>query len=151
MTMKTLEALNVTGELEIKKIDTYGNLTQKLTVPNLVVSVGKAFIAASMVKTTNTPAAMTHMGIGSGQAATVNANTGLDSQLGRVLLTSSTVSANSVTYRATFAAGNGTGAITEAGIFNASSGGTMLCRTVFPVVNKQAGDSIEITWTVTIN
>ena len=151
MTMKTLEALNVTGELEIKKIDTYGNLTQKFTVPNLVVSVGKAFIAASMVKTTNTPAAMTHMGIGSGQAATVNANTGLDSQLGRVLLTSSTVSTNSVTYRATFAAGTGTGSITEAGIFNASSGGTMLCRTVFPVVNKQASDSIEITWTVTIN
>jgi hypothetical protein len=47
--------------------------------------------------------------------------------------------------------GVGTGAISEAGIFNASSGGTMLCRTVFPVVNKQASDTIAITWTITIS
>lgn len=149
--MKTLEALNVTGELEIKKIDSSGNLLQQFVVPNLVVSIGKAFIAASMAKTTNSPPAMTHMAIGSGQAATVTANTNLESQLGRVTLSSSVASANSVTYRATFTSGTGTGAISEAGIFNASTGGTMLCRTVFPVVNKQAGDSIEITWTVTIN
>lgn len=151
MTMKTLEALNVTGELEIKKIDSSGNLLQQFVVPNLVVSIGKAFIAASMAKTTNSPPAMTHMAIGSGQAATVTANANLESQLGRVTLSSSVASANSVTYRATFTSGTGTGAISEAGIFNASTGGTMLCRTVFPVVNKQAGDSIEITWTVTIN
>jgi hypothetical protein len=56
-----------------------------------------------------------------------------------------------VTYVATFPAGTGTGAVTEAGIFNASSSGTMLCRTVFPVVNKQSGDSMTITWTVTVS
>ena len=44
-----------------------------------------------------------------------------------------------------------TGAITEAGIFNALTAGTMLCRTTFPVVNKAAGDSIVITWVVTIS
>jgi hypothetical protein len=27
----------------------------------------------------------------------------------------------------------------------------MLCRTVFPVVNKQAGDTLQITWTVTLS
>ena len=46
---------------------------------------------------------------------------------------------------------SGTGAITEAGIFNASSSGTMLCRTVFSVVNKGASDSMTITWTVTVS
>ena len=50
-----------------------------------------------------------------------------------------------------FAAGSGTGAITEAGVFNASSGGTMLCRTVFSVVNKGADDSMTITWTITVS
>jgi hypothetical protein len=64
-----------------------------------------------------------------------------------------------VTYGATFAAGTGTGAIIEAGIFNVASGpvqgsGTitaaMLCKTSFDVVNKAANDSIAITWTVTI-
>ena len=44
-----------------------------------------------------------------------------------------------------------TGAITEAGLFNASSSGTMLCRTVFSVVNKGASDAMTITWTVTVS
>lgn len=149
--MKPNELLKATGKLDIKKINSVGEITQELHVPNLVVAVGKAFIAASIAKTTNSPAAMSHMAIGSGTAPAVAANTVLESQLGRVVLASSTPSANSVTYRATFAAGTGTGEITEAGIFNASTGGTMLCRTTFPIVTKQAGDSVEITWTVTIN
>jgi len=55
------------------------------------------------------------------------------------------------TYVATFGAGTGTGAVTEAGLFNAASGGTMLCRTVFPVVNKQSGDSMTVSWVVTVS
>jgi hypothetical protein len=54
-------------------------------------------------------------------------------------------------YVASFPAGTGTGAIVEAGLFNASSGGDMLCRTTFAVVNKGANDSITITWTVTVS
>ena len=48
------------------------------------------------------------------------------------------------------AAGTGTGAVVEAGVLNASSGGTLLCRTVFAVVNKGAADTLKITWTVTV-
>lgn len=149
--MNTNESLYATGELDIKKIDSTGAVIQELHVPNLVVSIGKVFIAASMVKTTNAPVAMSHMAIGSGTTPAVAANATLESQLGRVALSSAIASANSVTYRATFQAGTGTGEVTEAGIFNAATSGTMLCRTTFPVVTKQAGDSIEITWTVTIN
>jgi len=52
-------------------------------------------------------------------------------------------------YVATFGAGTGTAALTEAAILNASSSGTMLCRTVFSVINKGASDSMTVTWTVT--
>jgi hypothetical protein len=69
----------------------------------------------------------------------------------RVLLSGNSVTNNAITYTATFPAGTGTGAITEAGIFNASTAGTMLCRTTFPVVNKQAGDTIAVTWVVTVS
>ena len=50
-----------------------------------------------------------------------------------------------------FPAGTGTGAVVEAAILNASSGGTLLCRTVFSVVNKAAADTLKITWTVTVS
>jgi hypothetical protein len=61
------------------------------------------------------------------------------------------VSTNTIEYVALFPAGTGTGTVTEAGVFNNSSGGTMLCRTVFGVVTKDAGDSMSITWTITVS
>ena len=98
-----------------------------------------------------TATAMTHMAIGTGSTAAAAGNTTLGSEAGRVALTSTTVSTNNVAYVATFPAGTGTGAITEAGILNASSGGTLLCRTVFNVINKAAADTLGITWTVTVS
>ena len=95
--------------------------------------------------------AMSHMAIGTGSTAAAAGNTALGSESARTGLTSTTVSGADIVYVDTFAAGTGTGAITEAGIFNASSGGTMLCRTVFSVVNKGANDAMTITWTVTVS
>jgi hypothetical protein len=94
---------------------------------------------------------MTNMAVGAGATAAAAGDTALGSELGRVTLASSTSSANVVTYTATFPAGTGTGAITEAGIFNAASSGTLLCRTVFSVVNKGASDAMSITWTITVS
>ena len=117
-------------------------------IDNLVVTAGKNYVADRMK---NNSSVMSHMAIGSGTKAAAAGNTALGTQLGRVSLTSSTVSNAVVTYVASFAAGTGTGAVTEAGIFTASSGGTMLCRTVFSVVNKGSADSMTITWTVTVS
>ena len=118
-------------------------------VPNLVVTDGKEYVASRMKDTTK--AAMSHMAIGSGSTAAAAGDSALGSQADRNALTSTTVSGSAVTYVATFAAGEGTGAITEAGLFNASSAGDMLCRTVFAVVNKGASDSMTITWAVTVS
>lgn len=118
-------------------------------VDNLVVTAGKGYVASRMKDTTAT--AMSHMAIGTGTAAAAAGDTALGSEAARTALTSTTVTNNEVVYVDTFGAGTGTGAITEAGVFNASSGGTMLCRTVFSVVNKGADDSMTITWTVTVS
>ena len=118
-------------------------------VHNLVVTDGKEFVASRMKDTTK--AAMSHMGIGTGSTAAAAANSALGSQADRNALTSTTVSGAAVTYLASFGAGEGTGAITEAGLFNAASAGDMLCRTVFAVVNKGSSDSMTITWTVTVS
>ena len=116
-------------------------------VDNLVVTAGKGFVASRMAGTSAN--VMSHMAIGTGSTAANASDTALGSEAARTALTSTNVSGAVVTYVDTFAAGTGTGAITEAAILNASSGGTMLCRTVFSVVNKGASDSMTITWTVT--
>ena len=142
--------LSVTGRLSVVLRDAVGNVKESRDIPNLVVSAGLAFVASRMKDTTE--AAMSHMGVGSGTTAAAAGNTALGTQIGsRVSLTSTTVTANAVAYIATFGAGVGTGAVTEAGIFNASTAGTMLCRTVFSVVNKGADDTLQITWTITLN
>lgn len=146
--MRNKDFLSAKGKLSIVVNDTAGNLKQELNVTNLVVDAGLDYIASRMKDATAT--AMSHMAIGSGTDEPVAGDTALQTPLARVALTSTTVTSNSVEYVATFPAGTGTGAVTEAGIFNASSGGTMLCRTEFLVINKAAGDSMTITWTVTV-
>jgi hypothetical protein len=55
------------------------------------------------------------------------------------------------TLTATFAAGIATGAITEAGVLNAPSAGTMLDRVVFAVINKGADDTLTATFQFTLS
>ena len=137
------------GKLTIEVKDKDGKLKQREEVKNLVVDTGLAYIASRMKDASAT--AMSHMAIGTGSSAEAAGNTALGTEAARVALTSTTVTSNAVAYVASFAAGTGTGAITEAGILNAASSGTLLCRTVFSVVNKGASDSMTITWTVTIS
>ena len=142
------DTIKVTGELKITVTKPDGNIHETV-VPNIVVTDGKEYIASRMKDATAT--AMSHMAIGTGSTAAAAGDSALETEAGRVALTSTTVTSNAVAYVATFGAGTGTGAITEAGILNASSSGDLLCRTVFSVINKGAADTLGITWTVTVN
>jgi hypothetical protein len=145
--VQTIESLKATGNVNISIARADGSV-ERTEIKNLVVTTGLNYIVSRMKDTTL--GAMSHMAIGSGSTAAAAGNTTLGSELGRVSLTSTTVSTNTVQYVATFGAGTGTGAVTEAGILNNSSGGTLLCRTVFGVVTKDVGDSMVITWTITV-
>lgn len=149
--MNTNEIVKATGQLTILVTAPDGSVKYEETVKNLVVNTGKAFIASRMKDATAT--AMSHMAIGTGTTAAAATDTALVNESARVALASTTVTANAIAYVANFPAGTPATltAITEAGLFNASTGGTMLCRTVFAAVNKDVNDTMSITWTVTIS
>lgn len=142
------DSILVKGALKIVLADAQGNITDEREVPNLVVTVGKNFIASRMIGTSDN--IMSHMAIGTGTTSPAAGDTTLQSEAGRVTLNSNVRTNNAIAYVATFPAGTGTGAITEAGILNAGSAGILLCRTVFSVINKGAADTLGITWTVTV-
>ena len=142
------ELVNVKGNLEVILLDENGNQKDYRKVENLVVAVGKEVIAARLLG--NTLAVMSHMAVGSDSTAAATGQTALGAELGRVTFDSTARAANVNTYIATFPAGTGTGALTEAAILNASSTGNMLCRTTVSVVNKASGDVVVITWNVTV-
>lgn len=139
----------VVGKLNVVVYGPDGAVKDSRDINNLVVTSGLGYVTSRMKDTTQ--GAMSHMAVGAGTTAAAAGNTTLGSELGRVTLASTTVSSNTITYVATFGAGTGTGAVTEAGIFNDASAGTMLCRTVFAVVNKDANDTIQITWQITLS
>ena len=148
------EMIKATGELQITVYDINNNIKNQVVVPNLVVTTGKEAIADRLID--DSTAVMSHMAIGTDNGTILPLaanNTNLGNIAGsRIAFTSSPSRTGAViTYNAVFGAGVSTGAITEAGIFNASTGGTMLCRTIFPVVNKESSDSMTINWNVTIN
>lgn len=146
------DTLKATGSLDIILKDENGNVKLQTTVPNLITTAGKTLIAERLQVASPTSGIMTHMGVGSDNTPPSTSNTNLVSTLGsRVTLGTTTRNNNIITYTATFGAGVSTGSIKEAGIFNALTAGTMLCRTVFPEINKGATDTLTINWNVTIN
>ena len=147
--MNTQDQLKASGALRVVLTGPNGEVKEEHEFKNLVVTVGKNFVASRMVGTASN--VMSHMAIGSDGTTPAAGNTALGGELGRVALASATATDNVVTYTATFPAGTGTGAVVEAGVFNAGTAGTMLCRTTFAVVNKGADDAMSVTWTVTIS
>ena len=145
------DSIKITGDVKIDIIGADGVVKDSREIKNLVVTTGKNYIASRMKDATAT--AMTHMELGTGTTAAAVGDTALQAAISgsRTALTSTTVTTNAIAYVASFPAGTGTGAVTEAGVFNAASAGTMLCRTVFSVVNKGAADAMSITWTITVS
>lgn len=145
------DTFQIVGDLRIKLRNTLtGEITVDRLEKNLVVNVGKSFIASRMAG--NASAVMGWMAVGTNNTAPSATDTTLNTEIARVATTVSggTPSGNTVQYVGVYPAGVATGALTEAGIFNASSAGTMLSRTTYSVINKGASDEMTITWVITV-
>ena len=116
------------------------------SVHNTVTTAGKQG-AADQILAAPSLSKPTHMAIGTGTPAATLLGTELD----RNALTSKLRSGAVVTMVADWAAGDGTGAITEAGLFDIATVNTvnMWASASFSVVNKAAADTLQITWTLT--
>jgi len=144
------EQFTFISEVIVELHDEFGNLKDREVTHNLMTTAGRGFITGRMIGTAD--AVMSHIGVGSSSTAATIAQTDLVAVIGaRVAMSSAVQETGSATndtvkYVAIFPAGICTGALTEAGIFNALSGGKMLSRVVFGTKTKDAGDSLTITW-----
>lgn len=143
------DSLKATGKLVLSLYDKNNNVKKVVEVPNLVVTTGLNFIASRMVGTTS--AVMSHMAVGSTNTTANTSQISLQAEVSREALIGALATGSTITYNATFGPGSGTGTLVEAGVFNAPTGGTMLCRTVFPAIVKEVDDILTINWLVTIS
>lgn len=145
------EAMKLHGAvtLMLQKPDGEVQTTHK---ENIIVNVGFDFISDAIGKATSRPGVMGFIAVGTGTTAAAASQSALVTELKRNAATfAHTVGTKTFTFTAQYAAGDATGAITEAGVFNAASAGIMLDRVVFPVVNKGADDSLTAVFTFTMS
>jgi len=136
--------------LELRGPD--GRVKERREFHNTVKTAGKEGAADQLLlsPSLNKP---THMAIGTGTPGA----TALGTEVDRNALTASgcskTRSGAVVTMVGFWDAGDpaGTNVITEAGVFDAASTGNMwLSATVSPSVSKASGDTLTLTWTLTV-
>lgn len=142
------DKLSIKGHLDIVLKDKNGKVKEERHIHNTVTSAGKYGIA-DQILASPTLAKVGWMAIGTGTPA----STLLGTELDRNALTSKTRSNGVVTMVGDWAAADGTGAITEAGLFDVVTANTvnMWCSASFSVINKGASDTLSISWTLTIS
>lgn len=129
-----------------------GYFTREAKYANLLTTVGKGLIS-NRINGVGSPAAPIYMAIGTGTNAAAAGNTALQTEAtgngyDRELGTESTVTTDTADDTNQLVASwevTSSKAITEMGILNADSVGTLLVRNVFSAYTLQIGDTFEIT------
>jgi hypothetical protein len=142
------DSLQLSGKLTLTLISPDGQVVDSRDIDNLIVQTGKNFFANAGLFASASP--FTNIAVGTSGTPAALSDTILGAEISRLIFTSSSVAANVITMVVTFPAGMATGALQEAGIFNAASAGTMLSHVVFSVINKGVLDSLTISWAVTL-
>jgi len=150
--MQRRDALAVKGHVLIEVWDAEGKLREIREFDNLVMDAGEDALATLFIGGAASP--FDYIAIGTSNTTPADTQTALGDEIStgggaRTQDASPSVSGNvatvSVTYNFTDSL-----AIQEAGLFNAASGGDMFARQTFAVVNVGNGDSMTITWNITV-
>ena len=141
----------VTGWVEVLHYDQNMNLIKKFEFKNLVVSSGLQWVASRC--SNSPPAVMGYIAVGTSNQAPATGDTALIAEIGRVSMDvpGGSPTGASILYTALIGPGVATGALQEAGLLNNATGGTMLSRVTYPVINKGATDTIAVNWTISFN
>jgi hypothetical protein len=150
------EGFGLAGEVEILVFDKDGKLKKRIVLKNLITNVGYAQVAGLINGVVTTPFKYVAVGAGSstspGTCTDPSAtDTALGYEVARVLATTgrttTSVPNDTATWSATF---NFTASypLCEAGIFDTSTGGNMLSRVTYAVVNVASGDTMVINWKI---
>lgn len=118
---------------------------------NIIVNDGFAAIGHRVSDPDYVGDVFNYIAVGSGTTDPVVGDTALEAEIVRVEGEYTENTVNEWQIEATFIPGVGTGAITESGVLNAAAAGTLLSRQEFPVVHKEAGDTLVVTWKYTLS
>lgn len=159
--LKRFEPQGMADRITLKVFTKDGKLKQEFDSgwsPNGITNVGFAEVAGLILLDVG-GTAFDYIAIGTGTTSFDPTQTSLVSEVKRKAGTGSrtttSVTNDTAQLVTTFSSADGLSgshSITESGVFNASSGGTMLCRQTFSALNIDwdAGDTLQVTWKIQI-
>ncbi len=148
----TIENIKVTGRIQVFK---NGELVEDRD--NIITTVGKNALASLLNSASAGNSVVTHMGFGTSTTPVAVGDTTLGTELSggsyaRVAVTRSNPSGNVIQYQATLTGLSGAVTVQEAGLFNASTAGTLFAHQLTGAVTlSTSSDSLQITWQVTFS
>lgn len=149
------DILQLKGSVRVQLIGPDGKVKQSHETHNLIVTVGKNFLATYLTPSGHGSNFFDYIALGTGTTPAASSDTALTTEFsgGGYSRSAGTItnSTNTWTNTATFAPGSGTGAVTEAGLFSASTVGTMFSHQVFSAYNKAAVDTLIVAWTISFS
>ena len=141
--------LTVTGHVTIEQIRD-GRVIDTREGPNLVVTVGLAWLAGALSGDVASPETMKYIAVGTGSTAAAAGDTALGTEVeSRATGTQSrvTTTVTNDTYQCVGTIEfTGSHALREVGLFSANSSGTMAARQVYDALNVTADDTLQVTW-----
>jgi hypothetical protein len=124
-------------------------ILQVVETANLVVTAGKELVAALL--NDENIAVPNYCAVGSGTTTPADTDTALEAETGRLQVTQRSRSGNQLVYSTFFSASDANGDWNECGLFNADSGGTMLCRALFSAtIAKDSTKTVTVDWIITV-
>ena len=149
--MNSKPQFKITDNVVIKRIDNIsGEVLEEETYHNLITDAGLGRVADLIADLND--AGFTYIAIGEDNTAPANGDTALGTEQKREAATVSKPTAVQVKYENlfTFASGESFN-ITEAGLFDQNSGGTMLNRLTFPAKAVDFNTDLSVTITITVS
>lgn len=158
------EGIGLKGKVDMVLYDDSGAVKDERHFDNLIVDTGLEGVASRIAPhdgSINPTSPYNYIGLGNGGTAVAATDTALVSELptganyARLQDTlasySATESGKKLILSVTFLPGQATGTLRESGVFNAATGGDMLARQTFADMQKAAGDTLTVTWTITLS
>ena len=151
------DSLHLKGIIELEQFRN-GKRIKHSIIHNIITITGKGNITALMGNI-GSPTAFTYLAVGTGVTAAANTDTALQTEVtnnglarAAATVTQQTTTTSNDTLRLVKQwTCSGTTAVTECGIFNASSSGIILGHQVFSAYTLQNTDTFQLTYSVSLS
>jgi hypothetical protein len=148
------DVIKLRGHIEASLRDIYGNELQRVSQDNTVVTVGRRWVLQQLESTDiATAQTISHLAVGTGTTAPATSDAALGGESLRKAIgtfTTSNLTSNPPSWRAevSFATNEANTTLGEVGLFQSSSGGTMLARATYSTINKTTSNTLSISYTI---